>query len=139
VTVEVSKGVTAFAIFTAVGGWAMTAITNWDKTPWGRQSASVAPTTSGTQKCTPLVNHSGKESTYFVYGRIEDGEGRPMEGVTVKVTELLENGAAKEINSQRSSDTGTVSFNVPLSRNFSICGHSSSPKQPGTKPIDIGH
>jgi hypothetical protein len=68
-----------------------------------------------------LLTQAPPEPTgFFVYGVVDDPDGKPLEGVSVKVVEILDNGTTKVLDSQMSNEAGSFAANFPISANSKI-------------------
>jgi hypothetical protein len=105
------KSATLLAVFVAIGGWVTAAITNWEKTPWGR--ATLPPSQSASEPTKTQVRP--EPVSFFVQGRTDDTQGRPIPGVRVKVTELKNDGSKRDLPTHETGDSGSFEFSVTLS------------------------
>jgi hypothetical protein len=65
-------------------------------------------------------------SQFWISFRVEDSEGKPLEGVTVSVVELAQDGTKIVLSSEKSSESGGVNFPVTLKEGRKIKIETSS-------------
>jgi hypothetical protein len=109
------KNSIALAVVAALGGWGTALITNLDKVPGFRSPPAHGDTAAqpapGAAAAVPPAPTS---QSLFVVGRIEDADGKPMEGVSVQVIEVRLDGTSKQIGAHKTTDAGGFHFPVSI-------------------------
>ena len=66
-------------------------------------------------KAKPIQSVSPEPNVLFLHGRVEGVDGKPVEGATVSVSELMLNGQEKPIITPKELPEGEYSFKIPIS------------------------